>query len=412
MKMFLPNTLQPAGSRSIESIGCVILLLACLLVAPIAQAELLTVKRVHTIKDFQTFNGQIIPEVKIGWESYGTLNAAKDNVILITHYFTGSSHAAGKYSPDDANAGYWDSIIGPGKAIDTNTFFVISVDTLANLGVNDPNVVTTGPATINPKTGKHYGLDFPVLTIRDFVNSQKSVLESLGIQRLHAVVGASMGSMQAMEWASAYPERVDHVISVIGSVHSDAWSTTALEFWALPIKLDPAWQNGNYYGTAGPVAGLTTSLMAITHVALHPEYFNQVGAELGHTPLESGPLNDIRQDHKITQWLTQRAQGRASMMDANHLLYLVRACQLFLSGQRDTLEQGLNNVTAEVLFIPANNDLLLMPYHARNAFDIMQAQGKSVSIAALHGPLGHLNGVLNIKQHADTIRDFLRPNQE
>ncbi|MET1219178.1 MAG: homoserine O-acetyltransferase, partial [Glaciecola sp.] len=307
---------------------------------------------------------------------------------------------------------YWDTIIGPGKAIDTNTFFVISVDTLANLGVNDPNVVTTGPATINPKTGKHYGLDFPVLTIRDFVNSQKSVLESLGIQRLHAVVGASMGSMQAMEWASAYPERVDHVISVIGSVHSDAWSTTALEFWALPIKLDPAWQNGNYYGTAGPVAGLTTSLMAITHVALHPEYFNQVGAELGHTPLESGPLNDIRQDHKITQWLTQRAQGRASMMDANHLLYLVRACQLFLSGQRDTLEQGLNNVTAEVLFIPANNDLLLMPYHARNAFDIMQAQGKSVSIAALHGPLGHLNGVLNIKQHADTIRDFLRPNQE
>jgi homoserine O-acetyltransferase len=157
-----------------------VFLLLCLHV----NAETLIVdKQTFTTQNFKTFGGKSIAEVKVGFESYGTLNAKKDNAILITHFFSGNSHAAGKYAESDALPGYWDAIIGPGKTIDTNKYFVISVDSLANANVNDGRTITTGPASINPVTNKPYGLDFPVVTIRDFVNVQKLVLESLGIKK-------------------------------------------------------------------------------------------------------------------------------------------------------------------------------------------------------------------------------------
>ena len=177
---------------------CCTLLLALPAVAATAEEILLTSKERFSMPSYTTVGGRTIKSLQVGWESYGELNQAKDNVILITHYFSANSHAAGKYHPEDAAPGYWDAIIGPGKAIDTNQYFVISVDSLANLNANDPNVITTGPASINPDTGKPYGLDFPVVTIKDFVNVQKAVLESLGIRKLHAVIGPSMGSMQAL----------------------------------------------------------------------------------------------------------------------------------------------------------------------------------------------------------------------
>ena len=144
-------------------------------VSSLPSASLMVEKRVFEMPHFTTFGGKQIKNVKVGWEAYGTLNDAKSNVILITHYFSGSSHAAGKYDENDPAPGYWDSIIGPGKAIDTDRFYVISVDTLANLNAYDPHVITTGPTSINPDTGKPYGLDFPVVTIRDSVNVQKTL---------------------------------------------------------------------------------------------------------------------------------------------------------------------------------------------------------------------------------------------
>ncbi|WP_412972875.1 E22 family MetX-like putative esterase [Glaciecola sp. MF2-115] len=373
----------------------------------IVQAPLLTKKNVHQIKDFKTFNGKTIEEVNLGWESYGQLNADKSNAILITHYFTGSSHAAGKYAPSDTTSGYWDSIIGPGKAIDTNKYFVLSMDSLANLSVKDPKVITTGPASINPATGKAYGLTFPVITMRDMVNTQKSLLDELGIKKLHAVAGPSMGSMQAIEWASAYPDKVERLISVIGASFSDAWTTAALEQWVIPIKLDKNWNNGEYYGSTPPTEGLTAALMFITQIALTPEYFNQVGKGLNHSPLESAPLIDINARHAINDWLYQRAKGRAENMDANSLLYLVRACQLFLAGQKENLSSGLKNITAKTLFLPASEDLLLMPYHARNTHKALKNMDKNTAIAEIDGPLGHLEGVLSIDKYSDTIAAFL-----
>ena len=371
-------------------------------------ADILVEKQRFEIASFDTFNGQKIKQLAVGWESYGTLNSDKSNVILITHYFTGNSHAAGKYAKDDPAPGYWDALIGPGKAIDTNQFFVISVDTLANLGVYDPHVITTGPASINPDTQKPYGLSFPVVTIRDFVNVQKAVLESLGIEKLHAVIGPSMGSMQAIDWAAAYPEWVPRMISVIGTAQSDAWTTALLEQWAMPIKLDANWNQGNYYQSEPPTAGLIGALMMITQDALSPAFFNQQGAgEMQFQPLEPGPLMDINQNHSIINWLSSRAAARAKNMDANHLLYLVRACQLFIAGHQSTLDQGLSKLKAKVLLLPSSHDMLLMPYQSYEAQSALNKLHKENELILLDGPLGHLEGVLGISQQAKRIREFL-----
>jgi len=379
-----------------------------LLFATTPEASAMMVKKQrYTTANFVTYGGDTIPKVDVGWESYGTLNAAKDNVILITHYFSGSSHAAGKYSEQDDEAGYWDAIIGPDKAIDTNKFFVVSVDTLVNLNAYDPHVITTGPATIDPRTNKSYGLAFPVVTIRDFVNVQKQLLESLGINKLYAVIGPSMGSMQAIEWAVAYPEWVPRMVSVIGAASTDAWTTAALDLWTLPIKLDPKWQQGQYTKDSAPIDGLTGALMIITQHALHPEFFATQGELVGFSPLEQAPLRNIQADHSIVTWLRDRAASRAALMDANHLLYLVRACQLFIAGHGSELASALAAVKAKTLFLPATNDLLLMPYLAKDAHQGLLATGKSSIYQEIPGPLGHLQGVAGIQSQATVIAQFL-----
>jgi homoserine O-acetyltransferase/O-succinyltransferase len=167
--------------------------------------DLIVEKKTFELPSYTTVAGATVKSVNIGWESAGTLNADKSNAILITHYFSGTSHAFGKYAASDTTAGYWDAIIGPGKPIDTNKYFVLSSDTLVNLNAKASNVVTTGPASINPETGKPYGMTFPVVSIKDFVNVQKALIESLGIRKLRAVAGASMGGLQATSGRRAIP---------------------------------------------------------------------------------------------------------------------------------------------------------------------------------------------------------------
>lgn len=369
-------------------------------------AELpLVEKQEFKTTNFTTFGGETIAEVRVGWEAYGELNEAKDNAILIAHFFSGNSHAAGRYSAGDAQPGYWDAIIGPGKAIDTNKFYVISVDTLVNQEPSNPHVITTGPATINPETGKPWGLDFPVVTIRDFVNVQRLVIDSLGIETLHAVVGASMGSLQALDWAAAYPDRVERMISVIGMGEADPWTIASLQQWANPIINDPNWNDGNYYTGKAPVAGLEQTLGMITLTAMHPLIINQLYA--ASSAREAAPLQDIRSNFLVVEQLQAAAKLRATYADANHILYLVRANQLFMAGYAKNLEKGLQNVTAKTLFLPATNDLLLQPYLAKRAHDVLLAHGVESEYVEIEGPWGHLDGVFNIQLQADLIKEFL-----
>ncbi|TMP52251.1 homoserine O-acetyltransferase [Pseudoalteromonas sp. S1612] len=370
------------------------------------KAEPLLVEKQHfTTKNFTTVSGTTLPQVDIGWESYGELNKAKDNVILITHYFSGTSHAAGKYSADDAAAGYWDALIGPGKAIDTNKYFVISSDTLVNANWHDENVITTGPASTNPKTGKPYGLDFPVVTITDFVNVQKRLLESLGITKLHAVMGASMGSFQALEWATRYPDKVERLIHVIGAAKMDAWTVAALEKWALPIRLDKNWQQGNYYDKERPLDGLAATMLNITQDAMHPIIYNASFPDFN--VLDEGALKDIRTLPKLSQTLAQRAMARAKAQDANHVLYLVRASQLFTAGMEQDLSTALKKVSAKTLLLPATNDLLLRPENMRTVYESMKSLGKDVQLSEIEGGWGHLDGIFSILPKAQLISEFL-----
>jgi len=363
-------------------------------------------KQVFEMPRYTTFGGRTIEKVRIGWESYGTLNEAKDNAILITHFYSGNSHAAGWYDLEDPQPGYWDTIIGSGKAIDTDKYFVISSDTLVNLNVHDPNVVTTGPATINPATGKPYAMDFPVVTIRDFVAVQKALVESLGIRSLHAVIGASMGAMQAIEWGSAYPKMVKRIIPVIGTGWVNAFMIGSFHVWSAPIKLDSRWQGGNYYDSEPPVDGLKESMKMIglqgNHWEWTDEAFGRNWAEPGKDPALS-----FENQYEIEMVLEALARKRIAHADANHFLYLAKACQTFIAGHGSSLAEGLAAIDSPVLLIHTPDDLLFFPDHVRQTKALIEADGTSARIVEIDGKQGHADGIISIGQVADTITGFL-----
>lgn len=382
-------------------------LLAILLYAgPLAAYDELVEKKRHTIAEFTTQGGETIKDLTLGWEAYGSLNEAKSNAILITHFFSGSSHAAGKYSEDDKAAGYWDSIIGSGKPVDTDRYYVISMDTPVNLGVHAPNVVTTGPATANPETGKPYGMSFPIVTIRDFVETQRALLDSLGIEKLHAVMGASMGSLQAYEWAAVYPQKVGRVIPVIGSGWADGDMIAWLNIWSVPIRLDPNWNGGNYYGLEPPLKGLAESLKIVTLHAQSREWSNGVFGRAWAED-ERDPAASFDNLFRIEAVLDQAGLARAQISDANHFLYLAKANQLFYAGHGDGLYDGLLAIEAPVLIIHTDEDLVFPGDAVRETASIIKSDGTPVQIVELEGTRGHLDGVLSISQAGPQIRAFL-----
>ena len=373
--------------------------------APAAAYEPIVEKKTFTMQSYTTVNGETIQNVRVGWEAYGSLNRARDNVILIPHFFSGTSHAAGRYGEDGAR-GYWDSIIGSGKPIDTDKYYVISVDSLVNLNTGDPNVVTTGPASTNPETGDPYGMDFPIVEIGDFVRVQKRLLDNLGIEKLHAVMGASMGALQAYDWASRYPDAVERVIPVIGSGFADPFLIGWLDIWAQPIRLDPNWNGGDYYGGERPKAGLAAALKTVT---LHAQNWPWAQKAFGRkwAREDSDPAKSFDNKYAVEATLDKVAQDRAATSDANHFLYLVKANQLFVAGGKDTPEAGLKAIDAPTLMLQAQGDLVFFPGLADQTQKLIESDGTPVERASIPGDRGHLNGVLNIKSRGDEIRAFL-----
>jgi len=363
-------------------------------------------KKTFAMPSYTTVGGRTIKNVRVGYETYGMLNAAKDNAILICHFYSGNSHAAGKYQASDAAPGYWDAIIGAGKPVDTDRFFVISSDTLVNLNVKDPNTITTGPASIDPDTGKPYGMSFPIITMRDFVNVQKALLDSLGITTLHAVMGASMGALQSYEWAAAYPAMVPRMVAVIGAPEIDAFSIGWLNIWAAPIMLDPKWNKGDYYGKDEPIDGLALALKTVT---LHARHYGWADRTFGHkwAAPDKDPARSWDGKFAIEDTLDKVSIARAKVSDANSFLYLAKANQLFVTGHKGSLEEGLRDVRARVLLVPAQSDLLLFPEYSKRAMSILKAQGRDVDYFEIEGDGGHLDGVLAVTKAGETIKKFL-----
>jgi homoserine O-acetyltransferase len=329
------------------------------------------------------------------------MNAAGTNVVFVPHFFSGTSHAAGRYKADEKTAGYWDAIIGPGKAIDTDRYFVVSADSLVNLNVKSPMVGTVGPATINPDTGKPYGSSFPVVSIADFVRVHKALLDSLGVKRLAAAAGASMGSLQAMQWAAEYPEFVERVIHVIGpGLDIHPYVLEMANVWAGPIKLDPNWKGGDYYGGAEPAAGLAQALTVVSVTTLHFGWAEKVH---GYKWAADGrnPADAMGNLFAIEDSLEKSGQARAAGSDAGHFVWLVKANQLY------NLEKEQPRIKAKVLFLPAKTDLLFPPELARRWADKLRAQGNQVELHEIDGTSGHLDGIFSIAKVGEPIRAFM-----
>jgi homoserine O-acetyltransferase len=385
--------------------GVAALALAALVAQPVSAYEPIVEKKTFTMNRYTTINGETIRELQVGWEAYGTLNQARDNVILIPHFFSGTSHAAGRYSEDGAR-GYWDSIIGSGKPIDTDKYYVISVDSLVNLNTGSKHVVTTGPASTNPETGEPYGMDFPIVEIGDFVRVQKRLLANLGIEQLHAVMGASMGALQAYDWASRYPDAVNRVIPVIGSGFADPFLIGWLDIWAQPIRLDPNWNGGDYYGGDRPKDGLAAALKTVT---LHAQNWPWAQKAFGRKWAQENadPAQAFDNKYAVEATLDKVAKDRAATSDANHFLYLVKANQLFVAGSQASPEAGLKAIDAPTLMLQAEGDLVFFPGLADQTQRMIESDGTPVERASIPGDRGHLNGVLNIKSQGEKIRAFL-----
>ncbi len=360
--------------------------------------------------------------VRVAYETYGRLSSTRDNVILVCHALSGDAHAAGFSSaPSEVGTrdgfaaetrdgaagkalGWWDGMIGPGKAFDTDHYFVVSTNILGGCRG------TTGPSSIDPATGVPYGSDFPVVTVADMVRTQRAFLDELGIERLAAVAGGSLGGMQALEWAILYPDQVDTIV-VIASTHAlhpqgVAWNAIARD----AIMRDPAWQGGHYYGTGrAPDAGMGVARMVghITYLsaqALHDRFGRrlQSAEDIRYTFTEP--------EFEVESYLRHQAESFVKRFDANTYLYTSRALTYFdLARQHGagSLARALEGVAARTLLIAFSSDWLYPPSASTELEMQLRALGKPVEYHLIEAPYGHDCFLLEEARQTPIIRSFL-----
>jgi len=376
--------------------------LAFAFAAPLAAYDGPVEKLTFTLPSYTTVGGKTLPNVRVGYETYGKLNAAGDNAIFVPHFFTATSHAAGKYQSTDAAPGYWDGIIGGGRPIDTDKYFVVSADALTNVNTKDPKVVTTGPATINPATGRPYGLSFPVVSFRDTVRLHKALLDSLGVKRLHAVVGASGGSIQAMEWGALYPDYVQRIVHVIGpGFDITPFVVELLDVWTTPIRMDPRWNFGDYRADNEPLDGIANALKIIT-ITTRAHGWAEKTFGLKPTDPARDPGAAMENSFAIEDALAKAGLARARTADANSIIYTAKANQLYRLS-----DDEVKGMKARILFVPAKSDIIFPPELSERAAARYRAQGGVAEVVVIDGDGGHLDGVFNVAKQGDAIRAFL-----
>ena len=367
-------------------------------------------------------SGQELDLVRIAYETYGTLSSTRDNVILVCHALSGDAHAAGhaaaprsestrdgfraeeRDAGQGAGLGWWDGMIGPGKAFDTERFFVVSSNLLGGCGG------TTGPSSTDPATGRPYGADFPVLTVSDMVRAQRALVDELGIARLAAVAGGSLGGMQALEWAIRYGDFVEAIIP-IASTHAlhpqgVAWNAIARN----AITADPDWQGGHYYGTGrAPTAGMGVARMVghITYLSAE-SVNNKFGRRLQHG---DGIRYDLTTpEFQVESYLRHQAETFVRRFDANTYLYTSRALSYFdLARQygNGQLVNALRDVTARTLLIAFSSDWLYPPAGSEELADALRATGREVELRVIDAPYGHDCFLLEEARQSPMIREFL-----
>ncbi len=330
--------------------------------------------------------GQFGP-VTLGYETWGTLNAAGDNAILITHALTGSAHAHDVEQPDDPKAAWWNPLIGPGRPFDTLRYFVICSNILGSC------YGSTGPSSLDPRTGQPYGMRFPIITIRDMVNAQHHLLQRLGVHQLAMVAGGSIGGQQALEWAVTYPELVRNVAVVAATPALTAQAIAFNEVERQAIMADPLWQGGDYTPGQGPTTGLAIARMLamITYQseeAMELRFARQPARRLG-VPSPSN-ITDIGGRFDVESYLYYQGASLARRFDANSYLYLSRAMDLFdISEDYPSLEAALSRIQGKALFVGIRSDFLFPAAQVRWLAEKLKVAGGDATYVELDSPHGH-----------------------
>ncbi len=349
-------------------------------------------------------SGSKLGPVTIAYETYGTLSPEKDNAILITHAFSGDSHVAGFYAEDatKSNPGWWPSMVGSGKGIDTNKYFVICSNVIGGC------MGSTGPGSQNPETGRPYGLDFPLVTIGDMVNGQKALLDHLEIDQLHSIIGGSVGGMQVLQWCTCYPERVRSAVAVATTMRHSALSIAFNEVARQAIMADPNWQDGNYYDGSAPNLGLAVARM-IGHVTYLSDdaMRRKFGRRLRDKTDFSFDFDDI--DFEVESYLRYQGSKFVQRFDANSLLYITKASDYFdlVNPTSGVSYADFEAIQSKFLVVSYSSDWLYPTYQAKELVQALKRSGQDVSFCEIEADAGHDAFLIPDERLNKLVRGFL-----
>ena len=346
-------------------------------------------------------SGEKLGPITLAYETYGKLNKAKDNVLLIEHALSGDAHAAGYHSEDDKKPGWWDFMIGPDKPFDTNKYFIISSNVISGCKGS------TGPTSINPKTDKPYNLSFPVVTISDMVKSQKFLIDSFGIKKLHAVIGGSMGGMQALEWAIKYPDMVTSVMPIATTSRSSPQGIAFDEVGRQAIFADADWKNGLYLNqNTTPAQGLAVARM-LAHITYLSE--ESMHKKFGRKLQQKERYGyDFSTDFEVESYLKYQGESFIRRFDANSYLYITKAIDYFdLYRDYGSLEKAFKNVIAKFLIVSFSSDWLYNTSQAKEIVKALKVNRKHVTYCEVPSDYGHDSFLLRNDDMEKMMADFL-----
>ncbi|MEN8127027.1 MAG: homoserine O-acetyltransferase [Planctomycetota bacterium] len=341
-----------------------------------------TVRVVESDAPLRLKCGKDLGPIDVAYETYGQINEQKDNAVLICHALSGNAHAAGYHSAEDNKPGWWDIMIGPGKPIDTDKYYVICSNFLGGCSG------TTGPSDVNPATGKPYGLDLPIITIEDTVHVQKLLLDKLGIDHLLAVVGGSMGGMQVLQWSISYPDFVDAAVCAASTVRLNAQSIAFDAVGRNAILADPNFDNGQYHGHEMPSRGLAIARM-IGHITYLSE--ESMRKKFGRQLRAADRYKyDFNSEFSVETYLDYQGQTFIERFDANCYLYISKAMDYFdLIQEHGTLRQAFSKSNCRFLIVSFSSDWLFTPAQSEEIVEALGAEGKDVSYCNIYSPYGH-----------------------
>ena len=354
----------------------------------------------HFNKPLTLKSGAVLPQFDLVYETYGTLNADKSNAVLICHALSGTHHVAGKYSADDKHPGWWDNLIGPNKPLDTNKFFVIGVNNLGGCHGS------TGAASNNPATGKPWGSQFPVLTVEDWVASQALLADYLGITQLAAVVGGSLGGMQALQWTITYPERVRHALVIASAPNLTAQNMAFNEVARQAIITDPEFHGGDYYAHGVvPRRGLRIARM-LGHITYLSD--DAMGAKFGRK-LKDGIHYSFDAEFEMESYLRYQGDKFAGEFDANTYLRMTRALDYYdpAAAFDNDLSLALKDVKAQFLVVSFTSDWRFSPARSREIVKALLDNELTVSYAEVTAAHGHDAFLMPDAHYHSILRTYL-----